>query len=205
MELDERSRQLGEVSRQLCEVGSVGRASAARLYAAGNAATAGKETGIEKVSRPMPAARIAGRRPLPGSPTVDSGQPVEIGRSPEDAYPAKILRTVFRGNCEARLETRGSRRRIPQNRYDRHSRYARHVGSTTGSTSAAPRAGSVGATRPGVDRPAAPRAARRQPAGSAARRQHHGAGSVGPILTGGTSATAANLLDSLSLAALAIE
>ena len=45
MELDERSRQLGEVSQQLCEVGSVGRASAARLYAAGNAATAEKETG----------------------------------------------------------------------------------------------------------------------------------------------------------------
>jgi len=39
MQLDERGRQLGEVSRQLCEVGSVGMASAARLYAACNAAT----------------------------------------------------------------------------------------------------------------------------------------------------------------------
>jgi hypothetical protein len=63
MELDERGRQLGEVSRQLCEVGSVGMASAARLYAAGNAATAGIGTGIEKVSRPRPAALIAERRP----------------------------------------------------------------------------------------------------------------------------------------------
>ena len=85
MELDERSRQLGEVSRQLCEVGSVGRASAARLYAAGNAATAGKETRIEKVSRPRTAGRIAERMPPPGSPTVDCGQPVEIGGSSEDA------------------------------------------------------------------------------------------------------------------------
>ena len=63
MELDESDRQLGEVSRQLCEVGNVGRASAARLYAAGNAATAGIATGIEKVSRPRPAALIAEQRP----------------------------------------------------------------------------------------------------------------------------------------------
>ena len=135
-----------EVPRQLCEVGSVGMASAAGLYAAGNAATAGIATGIEKVSRPMPAARIADRRPPPGSPPVARGWSVEIGGSSEDAYPAKILRTVFWGNREARLETRRSRW---------HNRYARHLGKigTTGSTSAtgrergtsaAPRAGSVG-------------------------------------------------------------
>jgi len=131
MELDERGWQLDEVSRQLCEVGSVGMASAARLYAAGNAATAGIGTGIEKVSRPS-AGRIADRGPPPESPPADCGQPVEIPGSYESADPAKILRTVFQGNREARLETRGSRRRIRHNRYDQHSRYARHVGSTTG-------------------------------------------------------------------------
>jgi hypothetical protein len=89
MEVDEGSRQLGEVSRQLCEVGSVGMASAARLYVADNAATAGKGTGIEKVSRPMPAARIAARRPPPGSPPVACRWSVEIGGSSEDAFPAK--------------------------------------------------------------------------------------------------------------------
>jgi hypothetical protein len=119
MELDERSRQLGEVSRRLCEVGSVGRASAARLYAAGNAATAGKETRIEKVSRPRPAGAIAGRKRPPGAPTVACGWSVEIGGSSEDAYPAKILRTVFRGNREAQLDARRSRG---------HGRYARHLG-----------------------------------------------------------------------------
>jgi hypothetical protein len=108
MELDERGRQLGEVSWQLCEVGSVGRASAARLYAADNAATAGKETRIEKVRQPS-AGRIADRGPLPGSPPADCCQPVEIlGRS-EAADRAKILRTVFQGNREARLEAPGRR------------------------------------------------------------------------------------------------
>jgi len=112
-------------------VGSVGWASAARLYAAGNAATAGIGTGIEKVRQPS-AGRIADRGPLPGSPPADCCQPVEIPGRSEAADPAKILRTVFQGNREARLETRGSRRRIRHNRYDQHSRYARHVGSTTG-------------------------------------------------------------------------
>jgi hypothetical protein len=154
MELDERGRQLGEVSRQLCDVGSVGRASAARLYAAGNAATAGKETRVEKVRRPS-AGRIADRGPPPGSPAADCSQPIEIGRSSEAACPAEILRTVFRGNCEARLETRRSRR---------HSRYAQHLGKigTTGSKSATGRQRSTSAAPRGRER------------GADLDRQHHG-------------------------------
>ena len=148
--------------RQLCEVGSVGRASAARLYVAGNAATAGIATGIEKVSRPMSAARIAGRRPPPGAPTIACGWSVEIGGSSEDAYRAKILHTVFWGNREARLETRRSRR---------HSRYARHLGKigTTGSTSATGRQRSTSAAPRGRER------------GANLDRQHHGAGNASRV------------------------
>jgi hypothetical protein len=76
MQLDNQAPQLGEMPRRLCEVGSVGKASAERLYTLETTATATIGTGVKKVSRPKPAARIAGCQPPPGS------SPVNCGRSP---------------------------------------------------------------------------------------------------------------------------
>ena len=161
--LTKRGRQLGEVSRQLCEVGSVGMASAARLYAAGNAATAGIATGIEKAT-----GGLHGRLTAP--PVAADRLPPSAGRNRrkfQKGPAGKILRTVISRERASRLERRRCSRQNRQNRYirhrrsirhnpihhNRHGRYARHVGSTTG---------------------------RERGAGSAARRQ--------PLLTGGTSA-----------------
>jgi hypothetical protein len=171
MELDERGRQLDEVPRQLCEVGSVGHASAARLYAATNAATAERERESRRSANRGPplGSPTEGRRPdrylliaVSGSQLAElskmlarqnpahgfSGEPRSTVRDPRTApaHPAKSLRPA-QAICAARRQHHGGRER--------------------------------GGNGPGVDRQRSTSAARRQPAGSAARRQHHGPGAWG--------------------------
>ena len=186
MELDERGRQLGEVSRQLCEVGSVGRASAARLYAAGNAATAGIGTGIEKVSRPRPAARIADRSRRPDRrPLTARRSPASRRRTAREDAIARSFRPTSptvrdSSRIRPRLDNRrgaaapaeaGSARAGGQHVGNRPG--AQHVGSTTGRERGADldrqHHGAGNASRvTGRERGATGR----ELTGSAARRQH---------------------------------
>ena len=104
MKFDERGRQLGEVSRQLCEVGNVGMASAARLYAVGNAATAGIGTGIKKV--------MGGRHLPPTTPltAADRPPPSVVSREKSADFPERPRRQNpthgFSSERESRLERR---------------------------------------------------------------------------------------------------
>jgi hypothetical protein len=74
-QLDDPARQLDGQGPQLCEVGSVGGASAERLYALGS-----ENKRIEKVSRAS-TGRIAARKPPPGSQTAN-GMAAQRGDAP---------------------------------------------------------------------------------------------------------------------------
>ena len=153
MQLDNQAPQLGEMPRRLCEVGSVGKASAERLYTLETTATATIGTGVR---------RLVGRGPLPGSPAASrhpdrrpstaAGRPRAAEEPPARARHDVPFKPTFPTvRVSSRIRPRLDNR--PGGQHRRAGPRGRRAGTSA--------TGREWGNRPGFDR-------------QAARRQHHG-------------------------------